>query len=101
VVNRLFTILAIALLSCPALAAGLSMPATVVILSPTADVQEYHNTLDQRHPHGVALQGQSGQIIRYTVEKYSGLVILDANGAGHIDWPKSVAANAEYILHYD
>ncbi len=101
VVNRLFTILALALLPCPALAAGLSMPATVVILSPTADVHEYHDTLDKRYSHRVALQGQSGQIIRYTVGKYSGLVVLDANGAGRIDWPKSVAANAEYILHYD
>jgi hypothetical protein len=100
-VNKLFTIWALAFLPCPALAAGAALPATVAILSPTADVHVYDGNTGHHHRHGLALQGQSGQVIRYTAGKYSGLVVLGENGAGSIDLPKPVAANAEYMLHYD
>ncbi len=101
IVNKLFTILTLVLLPYPALVAGAGLPATVGIVSPTADVHAYDGQPGLHYPRGLALQGQSGQMIRYTVGQYSGLIVLDADGLAHIDLPKSIAATDDYMLHYD
>jgi hypothetical protein len=99
-VNKLFTLLALALLPLPAQAATMGLPATVFLLKPTADI----NILvpqNKRPRHGLALQGQSGQVIRYAVGQISGTVILDLDGTGSITLPKAVATDTEYMLDYD
>jgi hypothetical protein len=99
-VNKLFTILTLALLPSPVLAAGVALPATVMILNPTADVTAPIH-LPTRPRGGMTLHGQAGQMIRYTIGHVTGLVILDAEGVGTVRLPKDIAANAEYMLSYD
>jgi glucose/arabinose dehydrogenase len=92
-VNRLFTFLAIALLPLPALAAGLDMPVSVAVLSPTAHVESERADL--------ILHGQSGQIIYYSAGQRANMVTLDTSGQARIKLPKRLAANAEIIFSYD
>jgi hypothetical protein len=99
-VNKLFTILTLALLPCPALAAGVALPATVMILNPTADVDPWSHQPKKPH-HGLTLHGQAGQMIRYSIGDVSGYIILDEDGVGSVGLPKDIAENAEYMLSYD
>jgi hypothetical protein len=99
-VNKLFTILVLALLPYPAFAASTALPATVSILRPTADVE-----LTLPHPKArrvdLTLRGFAGQVIRYQAGDISRLIVLDANGVGVLRLPNTKAAQAEYVLYYD
>jgi hypothetical protein len=99
-VNKILTILALALLPIAAQAATAGLPVTVAILNPTARIDALPERNKRPRP-GFTLQGQSGQVIRYVVGAFSGTIILDADGMGQIILPKAVATDAEYILHYD
>jgi hypothetical protein len=99
-VNKLLTILALALLPCPALAAGVALPASVMILVPTADI-DYSGDQQKIPINSLNLSGQAGQVIRYTIGDLSGLVVLNADGVGSVNLSKHIAANAEYLMSYD
>ncbi len=103
-VNRLFTIVALSLMSPPAQAASADMGVSVSIFSPTATIRSIPPEAIRARPlkgPGLTFQGEPGQVIRYSAGTVSGTVILDGDGAGRFVLPKSVPQNTEITLHYD
>jgi hypothetical protein len=99
-VNRLFTLLALALLSLPATAATVEMPVSVMILAPTASIAPISAEAVQSRPllkGSHIVMGIPGQVIRVEIDGKASLIVLDAQGEGQLQ----LAAKREITFSYD